>query len=77
MGILEKLFGNGKKNKIEKTPKEEKKDNPCAEYRNQMAKTIPEEIPEDMIDEACGCTPREQIVNHLPKPTISIKGNGR
>ena len=42
-----------------------------------MAKTIPEEIPEDMIDEACGCTPREQIVNHLPKPTISIKGNGR
>lgn len=71
MGILEEFFKKRTKTetKIEK--------NPCAEYRKKMAETIPEEIPEDLIDKACGCTPRENIVNHLDKPTISIKGDGR
>lgn len=73
MGILGKLFGNRKK--YQKT--EEEKDNPCAEYRKKMAGTIPEEIPEDILGEVCGCTPKEQIVNHTSQPNISIKGDDR
>ena len=77
MGLLEKIFI--RRNKKDSNSKEKKaENNPAAEYRKQMAKTIPEgEITEEMAENVCGNTPRHEIVNGEQGPVFNIKGDGR